>query len=162
MLHAHRGAREATAVAVAFLATAGVAGLVAGPYLVALGLWVIDQPATHGETVILVIDAILGGAAVATGLMALVAARGLWRGLDWAVPASLLVALVLLGAMAVVAMVDIWIPVYWLVVLLAALIACSALLVSILAPPAQRTERIGSVTAAEASPASAASPNRAG
>lgn len=130
MLQSTRHSRGATAIAVALLGTAGVAGLVLGPYVLGLGLWVVQQPATRDATAVLVIDGILGAAIVATGVMALVAARALWRGLDWAVPAGLLVAFVLLGGMAVVGQIGIWIEPYWLVVVLALLIAGAVLISS--------------------------------
>jgi hypothetical protein len=123
VLQSTRRSREATAIAVALLGTAGVAGLVLGPYVFGLGLWVVQQPSTRDATTVLVIDGILGAAIVATGVMAIVAARALWRGLDWAAPAGLLVAMVLLGGMAVVGQIGIWIEPYWLVVALALLIA---------------------------------------
>ena len=65
-------------------------------------------------------------------VIAILAARALWRGSSWGWPAAVFVGIVLVVATVTVAMVGTWLPAYALIAVLGATIVAS------LAPPSAR------------------------
>lgn len=115
------------AAASALLGVTGVAGLVFGPYLVAIGILVIAPDVDSQGSVAVVLEVLLGIGAVAVGIVALAAARGLWRGQAWAWPVSVAIGLILVVATVVVALLDRWMAPYGLLALVGlGLLGCLA------------------------------------
>jgi hypothetical protein len=115
------------ATASALLGVIGVAGLLFGPYLVAIGILVIAPDVDSQGSVAVVLEVLLGIGAVVAGIVALAAARGLWRGQGWAWPVGVAIGLILVIATVVVALLDRWMAPYGLLALVGVgLLACLA------------------------------------
>ena len=106
------------AIACALLGVAGLAGLLFGPYLVAIAVLVIAPDVDSQGSIAVVLEVLLGLGAFALGVVALVAARGLWRGHGWAWPVAAAIAIALLVAASVIVLLDRWSPSYLPIVVL--------------------------------------------
>ena len=121
-------------LATALAAVIGLAGVLVGPYLIALGLWLADREVGDAAPLVLATESIVGLGAIGVGIVAFIAARGLWRGRAWAWPVAMFLGLALLAGMALIALLEQWLPPYLLVG------AVAVLLVGALLPaPVRRT-----------------------
>ena len=118
------------AVAVAVLGVIAVAGLMVGPYLIVLGMWLADKVG-DATRLVLATEAIIGVGCIAIGIAAALTARGLWQLHAWAWPAALAIGLVLLAGMAVVWLLGTWVSAYALAVVIAASLIVSLLPASV-------------------------------
>lgn len=107
-----------SAIATALLGLAGLAGLLLGPYLVAIAILVIAPDVDSQGSVAVVLELLLGIGAVIVGAGALAAGRGLWHGRPWAWPVGLAIGLTLVVVAIVVWLLDRWMAPYGLLAVL--------------------------------------------
>jgi len=119
-------------LAVALLGVTGLTGVLVGPYLVALGSWLVSEE-VDAAPLVFATEAIVGTGVMGVGIASFAAAIGMWRGRPWAWPVAMFVASTLFAGMALIAALDIWVAPYALVVGLAVV-----LLGSLLSPSVRR------------------------
>lgn len=114
-------------LATALAASIGLAGVLLGPYVIALGLWLADHEVGDAALLVLATASIVGLGAVGVGIVAFVTARGLWRGRVWAWPVAMFLGLALLAGLALIALLEQWLPPYLLVGVVAVLLVAALL-----------------------------------
>ncbi len=118
-------------IASALLAVVALAGAIGGPYLIVLGVVVSDDIVGDGSTLVLATETLVGAGCIALAVVALLAARAMWRGRSWAWPAALFVGVALVVATAVVYIEAEWSNLYALIAVLGGALVLTLLPVSV-------------------------------